>query len=423
MKYSKAVLILVSCLFYLIPTNVWALNFIFESQPFSFQALRAIGYCFSGGADVGECLYTCYQIKDGDTESWYDQWYSTANRVLAMGDHYMETMNVENARECYFRASQYFRTAEFYLHSNPQDPRIMETWFESKDAFLLAASLPGHPIIPVKIPFEDSYLPGYLCLVDESAAKRPMIIAHSGFDGTKEELYFSIGNYAVNRGYNCLLFEGPGQGEVIREQNIHFRPDWETVVTPVVDYIIDRPYVDQEKIVLIGYSMGGYFAPRAVAYEHRISACVANGGLYSMYAVATSDNEDNIDQNLDDPEASQQYDQTIYSMMEDDLFLEWFFTNGMWTFGVDSPSELMRMLRSYTLEGCVDDISCNMLILDSENDDQNMGQAKVLYDSLKCPKEYVLFTELEGADEHCQMGAVLVSNEKIFSWLNEVLNQ
>lgn len=396
---------------------------IFESAPFSFQALRTMGYAVNGGADIGECLSTCSRITDGDTESWHEEWLATAERVEAKADSFLAEGFTVSARECYFRASSYYRTAEFFLHISHDDALALVTWERSRDAFLAGAVLSAPPIIPVDIPFEGVTLPAYLCLVDDSGRRRPLIIAHSGFDGTKEELYLSIGRPAVERGYNCLLFEGPGQGEVIRLQNIPFRPDWESVVTPVVDYALLLPSTDPERMALIGYSMGGYLAPRAVAYEHRITACVANGGLYSVYGSVMVNNPPGLDGILDDPEASLDYDSVMYDMMEHDLYVEWYYGNGMWTLDADSPSELLRMLRPFTLMDCVADISCEMLILDSENDLRVHGQAGMLYDSLRCPKVYVLFTEEDGADEHCQMGAILVSNEVIFNWLDEIFDR
>ena len=408
---------------FLLPISTPATVLIFETGQFSFQALRTIGYSVNGGADIGECLSTCSRIVDGDTESWYSEWFATAGRVESKADSFLAQEQTVSAMECYFRASGYYRTAEFFLHTDPGDPRIVETWERSRDTFLAAADLSNRTILPVEIPFEGGSLPGYLCLVDDSGELRPLILAHSGFDGTKEELYFSIGAPAVARGYNCLLFEGPGQGEVIRLQHIPFRPDWESVVSPVVDYAVELPFVDKERIVLIGYSMGGYFAPRAVTREHRITACVANGGLYSVYESVLCNNPPGLDAILDDGEASLEYDSTIYALMEENLYVEWYYSNGMWTFDADSPSELIRTMRTYTLRDCVTDISCEMLILDSEHDTNTQGQAIMLYDSLNCPKEYILFTEEEGADEHCQMGAISVSNERIFNWLNPVLNQ
>mgnify|MGYP001138720447 CR=1 FL=1 len=421
MKRFSSLYLNVSISMFLFILSAHGTQLVFENSQFSFQALRVIGYTASGCADIGDCLSTCYRITDGDVESWYSEWLGTAQMTEAKAEDYLDQGFTESARECYFRASGYYRAAEFFLHTEMDDPRMLQTWEKSRDAFLSAASLSERPIIPIRIPFEDGYIPAYLCLVDSSGVERPILLSHSGFDGTKEELYFSLGSAAVERGYNCLLFEGPGQGEAIRVQGLCFIPDWESVVTPVVDYALGLPFVDPERIALVGYSMGGYLAPRAVAYEHRIAACVANGAVYSMYESALGRNPPGTDELLDDEEASRQYDQVIYGMMDDVLFVKWFYTNGMWTFGADSPSDFMRMMRAYTMDGCVREVSCNMLLLDSQNDQLACNQAMVLFDSLQCPKEYILFTEQEGADEHCQMGALFDSNERIFNWLDSVL--
>jgi alpha-beta hydrolase superfamily lysophospholipase len=76
----------------------------------------------------------------------------------------------------------------------------------------------------------------------------------------------------VERGWNVLAFDGPGQYGPIHRERLPFRPDWEKVVTPVVDFALTLPGVDPEKIALMGISMGGYLAPRAAAFEKRISA-------------------------------------------------------------------------------------------------------------------------------------------------------
>ena len=259
--------------------NSFSMDLVFKDVQYSFQTLRALGYAVSGGADVGEVLKTAYAIKEGDDESWYHEWMKTAEQREKAGDDFLARGRKISARQEFFKASNYYRTAEFFLHTNPEDSRIVSAWKKSRDSFLKAAGLSDQPVISIKIPFEGTTLPGYLCLVDNSGEKRPLLIVHSGFDGTAEELYFEVAYFAIRRGYNVLLFEGPGQGGVIRIQKLPFRPNWETVVTPVVDYAIGRKEVDAKRIALMGISFGGYLAPRASAFEKRIQACIANGGV------------------------------------------------------------------------------------------------------------------------------------------------
>ncbi len=105
---------------------------------------------------------------------------------------------------------------------------------------------------------------------------------HGGFDSTEEELYFSGGAAAARRGYHVLAFAGPGQGSALRDQKLLFRPDWDAVVTPAVDWLLARPDVDPDRIALMGMSLGGLLAPRAAATEHRVAALIAFDGLYSF---------------------------------------------------------------------------------------------------------------------------------------------
>ena len=87
---------------------------------------------------------------------------------------------------------------------------------------------------------------------------------------------------AAARGYDCLAFDGPGQGYALWKQNLHFRPDWEKVITPVVDYALTRPEVDPKRIALQGISQGGFWVPRALAFEKRIAAGIADPGVVDV---------------------------------------------------------------------------------------------------------------------------------------------
>jgi len=247
----------------------------------------------------------------------------------------------------------------------------------------------------------------------------PLLIVHTGFDGTKEELYFAVGAAAVERGYNCLIFEGPGQGEVIRIKKIPFRYDWEKVVTPVVDYALTRPDVDKDKIALMGISMGGYLAPRAVAFEHRIKACVANGGVYDFSASIRNSFPPKLTDLLqEDPK---KFNTVVENkVMPESAGARWYFNNGMFTFGVHTPAEFAEETAKYNLKDVVKQIKCNMLVIDSEDDMFLNAQGKKLYKNLDCPKTYTAFTREETAQAHCQVGATAISNEIIFNWLDTV---
>ena len=401
--------------------SIYAMDIVFDDHQYSFQLLRTMGYSCTGGADIGECMSTAYNIEESNNESWFREWNRTAERLEKAAEEFLQEGHEISANEAYFRSSNYYRTAMFFLNSNPNDKRIVETWKKSRDTFQKGAVFSGYPIQPLKIPFEETTLPGYLLLVDSSAVKRPLLIVHSGFDGTAEELYFEIGALAVERGYNCLLFEGPGQGGVIREQNIPFRPNWETIVTPVVDYALDLPMVDSERIGLMGISFGGYFAPRAAAYEHRLKVCVANGGIYDFYENMMRKFPPDTEKILDDHDACMQFDKEAVEIMKEDVGIGFFFANGMYTFGTDSPSELIRMLKPYNMREAAKLIRCKMLVVDSEGDEDLPGQAGELYQALECPKEFMLFTKEESAEEHCQMGAIMISGVRILNWLDEHL--
>jgi hypothetical protein len=104
---------------------------------------------------------------------------------------------------------------------------------------------------------------------------------------TAERLYFNGGGAAgLRRGYNVLCFEGPGQsGACLLDNSLVFRYDYEVPIGAVIDYAVSRPDVDPGRIAAIGYSMGGYFVPRAAAFDKRIAACVADCLLPDAYAL------------------------------------------------------------------------------------------------------------------------------------------
>lgn len=400
-----------------VPEN-WYDDLFFKDSSFTFEGIRSLGLCIAGGGDIGECIDTMRRIKDKDELSWFNEWKRTADRVYDMAQEFEKAGHKVSAREAYFRAGMYYRAASFYMNNKENMGKGMAAWKKSRDSFLKGIASLDY-VKPVEIPYLNTTLPGYFVKTDRGGKKPPLLIVHTGFDGTGEELFFEVVLSAVDRGYNCLIFEGPGQGAALREKHLHFRPDWEKVVTPVVDFALKRPDVDKDRIALMGISMGGYLAPRAVAFEHRIKACIANGGVFDVSEKLYSMPEELLNLLRTNPD---EFNKQMMSVMKEVVFIRWFFNNGMLTFGADSPAEFMLKIKDYNLTGIAKNIKCRMLVIQSEADTMTTGAEK-LYDQLECPKSYMTFTREETAQAHCQEGASAISNEKIFNWLDEVMKK
>lgn len=148
---------------------------------------------------------------------------------------------------------------------------------QAVDAFAQFLELSDYPCESVRMPYEDTTLPGYLCLNPSVTGPAPIILFNEGKDGWAEDGKFVVDG-AMDRGYHVLLWDGPGMGRVIRLQGLPFRHDWENVLTPVIDYVETLEQVDKDRIALISVSLGGYLGPRAAVFDHRLKALVANTG-------------------------------------------------------------------------------------------------------------------------------------------------
>jgi hypothetical protein len=276
------------------------------------------------------------------------------------------------------------------------------------------------PFEKVEIPYEDTTLPGYLFKVDNSGRSRPLLILNNGSDGTVTEMYLSGGAAALERGYNALTFDGPGQGAALFVQGLYFRPDWEKVVTPVVDFALRRPEVDSERIAIQGVSQAGYWVPRAVAFEHRIAAAIADPGVVDV-STSWSARLPQEMQELLERGQKEEFDRYMGEAMRSSQSVRYTLRFRMRPYGTDSPYEAYKMAKQYTLDGVADKIRCPMLVTDPENEQFWPGQPRQLYGALTCPKELVSFTAAEGADSHCEPKALGLRDQRIFDWLDETL--
>jgi pimeloyl-ACP methyl ester carboxylesterase len=385
---------------------------VFADPLFAAELLRSLGYVSFGGADVGECLATARRIRDGDAAGWHAEWTATADRVYALAEASLTAGHPVSAREAYLRAATYYRSAWRFLVGVPPDPRVEAGWERQAEAFREAATLFPVPVEPVAIPYRDTRLPGYFYRGGDAGEPRPTLIAGGGYDGTCEESYFEGVVAALARGYSCLCFDGPGQGRALIKQGLFFRPDWEVVIAPVVDYLLTRPEVDGGRIALLGRGWGGYLALRAASGERRLAACIADGALLSpaMSRMALVPRAYRRALDTGDPDV---LDAVIDRRMRD-AGASYLLHRGMWAHGVATPLAYLRTLAAYTLDGIVARITCPTLICEGEQD-RRAGPGRALYESLTCSKEYLLFRSEDEAGTQALAGA------RALDWLDEVL--
>jgi pimeloyl-ACP methyl ester carboxylesterase len=398
-------------------------KFLFDTESFSFETLRTAGCAAYGGADLGEVLATARRIGEGDEAGWHEAWKATAQRATEIGEQALASGHRVSAREALLRASNYYRTAADFLLEHPAtDPEMTLLSARQRDTFAAAAALFDTPVEDVSIPYENTTLPAYLFLVDGAGAARPTVIYNSGYDSTREESYFAIAAAALLRGYNVLAFDGPGQGAALREQKLVMRPDWEAVLTPVVDYALGRGEIAADKIVLFGYSLGGHLVARAAAFEHRVAALILDDGIYDFHAAFAGSLPlflgSWIEEGRDDVAVP-----VLTMIAAANMQVRWALRNGMWVFGADSFADLIRKTRDYTLNGIAHQIVASTLIMNGENDQFLKGQPQLLEKALTGAKTtLVTLTENErAAGEHTHAGGLGRAHQAMFDWLDATL--
>ncbi|PHH92700.1 hypothetical protein CDD83_5937 [Cordyceps sp. RAO-2017] len=397
-------------------------HFFPRNPSFGYESLRAAGYANCGGADVAEVIAICSRIGSGDEVGWLREWRCAGDRAVANANTSLAKGNRPGARDAFLRASNYYRTAEFYRRENPFDDDVSKELASlSAKMFYSAADLMPHATERISIPYEGVTLPGTLIRPDRSEKPRPTIVVNGGFDSTREELGYAVAAAALELEFNVLAFDGPGQGDALREQRLYFRPDWEKVMTPVVDYALSQPWVDKERLVIMGVSMGGYLVARAAAFEHRAAAVVVNDGVYDFGSAFRKENPA-IGKFLIKHGWDGVMNALIRLYMRWDTGFKWGVLNGKWVFGVSSEAEVLRLVEEYTLEGAVHQIKTPMLVLDAPDDHFLKGQPKELFDRLSCEKEFVELSREEGASAHCHMGSGARLNQVVFDYLLQRLN-
>lgn len=153
-----------------------------------------------------------------------------------------------SARQAYLWAANYYYTATYFLDASADPSRFLPTWETYHACWESAITLFDTPVEAINIPDGQTALRGYFFRVDDSDRKRPLIILNNGTDGSTLDMWVMGIAAGLAHGYHCLTFDGPGQGYALWKQQLYFRPDWEQVITPVVDSALTRPEVDPQRI-------------------------------------------------------------------------------------------------------------------------------------------------------------------------------
>ncbi len=396
-------------------------QYFMEHQQMDFEAQCILGGCCYGAAEAGEVLSTVERIIPGDFESWVVEWLATAERVRRIAEESAAAGNRVSARLAYLRAAAYYSACLSMIDGSRDPERRVPIWQEHLNCFEEFCSLLDPPAEKVEVPYEHTPMPGYLFLPDDSGGPFATIIFNNGSDGPTSSMWsFGVAG-ALARGYAAFIFDGPGQNAMLWLHGIGFRPDWEKVITPVVDFLLTRPEVDPARIALSGLSQGGYWALRALAFEHRIAAGILDPGVIDVATVMKSRMPKEMVE-LVEAGRAEEFDAVMregmkYMSEEQRQEMKW----RMKPYATDSFYRWMRTALDHNARDVVGQVRCPVFIADPDDEQFWPGQSREVYEALNCPKTLVRFTREEGANWHCEPKARQLYDQRMFDWLAKVV--
>jgi hypothetical protein len=276
----------------------------------------------------------------------------------------------------------------------------------------------------VAVAYEQTALPAYFFRAPDSrpGERRPLVIINNGSDGATSQAWGHGGAAAGERGYHWLTFEGPGQQSALDEQAMPSGPDWEAFLTPVLDATLGRAEVDADRVAIIGIGHAGYWVPRALAFEHRLAAAVADPGIIDVSTAWLNALPDVMRQQLRDGEGDA-FDREmrlaeLFSPATAATLRSYAKPFGL---GGGSPFEVYEAVRAYRLGDELQQISTPLLITEPEDERHWPGQSQQLYDRLPGAKELMRLSSPEGGCCHDQPLACGPRDAHIFDWLDTYL--
>lgn len=309
----------------------------------------------NGEIHYDDIRWTVARIRTWD--DWGPEWIKTAAMHEALAEEAWSQGRKITAAAAFQTAAAYYHMA-YFIYTRDLNVHV-EGLHKMLACFDRALPFMEPRVEKVKIPFGHNRLPG-LFSRPRGDGRPPVVIFIPGLDSTKETRHRARGGY-LKRGMAVLSIDGPGQGEA--SEWSHIRPEYEKAVAAAIDYLEGRGDVDATRVGLNGGSLGGYYAPRAAAFEPRVRACVGNCGPYDWPACFE-----------------------IIPQVTREAFQHYA--------GAHTMEEARELAKGLTLKGVAERITCPLLILAGKQDPLvPWEQCKRIADEACGPKQFVLFEE------------------------------
>lgn len=338
--------------------------------------------------------------RASDPDAWWQEWSAmaahleqTADAAAAEGRHF-------TAGNYYIRAGNYYFTGERMV---PPGEQKIGIYRKALRCFHAGLERRYPEIERVDVAYEGSALPAYFMPAQGVAGRAPTVVVFDGLDNCKEMSVIFAGLEFARRGFNTLAIDGPGQGEALRLRKIHSRYDYEVAGTAAYNFVASRPEVDPQRVAVMAYSFGGYYAPRIAAFEPRYAACVVFG------AVAWDIHAKQLERKRlleTDPKLTSQSPFQL-----------------PWVLGVKDMDAAIEAVKRFTLVDCAKQIKCPFLVTHGANDRlATPADAEQLYAAVGSERKTLkIFTVDEGGAEHCHVDHRQVGIDYVADWVTAAL--
>lgn len=340
------------------------------------------------------------RLRQDEPDAWREEWCAMGAKIEAYGDAAEAAGHILTAGNFFLRAGMYWFTGERFVEPGPQKREIGQKALNLQQKGLLIR----YPNIErVEVPFEGASLPALFMKAPGATGPRPTIVVFDGMDNCKEMSVLFAGLEFARRGWNTLSIDGPGQGESLRLRDLSARHDYEVAGAAAYDYLATRADVDRDRMVVMGYSFGGYYAGRIAAFEKRFALGVAFAALHWDLAGWQAEIKRKQDA---DPKSTAQ--STFHFR---------------WVMGKESADEAIEKARSFSLAGVADQITKPFLIVHAEEDKVvPSASARKLYEAIPSQTKHLkMFTRDTGSAYHCQMDNRQLGIDYISDWISDNL--